>query len=269
MMNSTFVSQLHPQATGYPNTADEACRPDSARKHVSWIAQSTSIRRRPPTEQTYQEFQDAYVYFNRRLFDATLPDCLITMQRHGRSYGYFCHGRFVNSKQRTERTDEIALNPSFFVARTETGVLSTLVHEMSHLWQLHFGKHPRTGYHNRQWADRMIALGLYPSNSGQPGGAETGYSMTHYLVEDGPFDLACRELLLSGFQFSWLDDRQFAGALQPTTTRAQPGRADCSNRWKYTCPSCGLNAWAKPQAALVCGVCIGKGIVVMAPNRSM
>jgi hypothetical protein len=24
---------------------------------------------------------------------------------------------------------------------------------------------------------------------------------------------------------------------------------------KYTCPTCGQNAWAKPEASLVCGDC--------------
>jgi hypothetical protein len=30
--------------------------------------------------------------------------------------------------------------------------LSTLVHEMAHLQQNHFGKSSRTGYHNKEWA---------------------------------------------------------------------------------------------------------------------
>jgi transcription elongation factor Elf1 len=28
-----------------------------------------------------------------------------------------------------------------------------------------------------------------------------------------------------------------------------------ASKTKYTCPSCGLNAWAKPDAPLVCGDC--------------
>jgi len=28
-----------------------------------------------------------------------------------------------------------------------------------------------------------------------------------------------------------------------------------ASKTKYTCPGCGLNAWAKPEAPLVCGTC--------------
>lgn len=231
-----------------------------------WIAQSTSeVPYRPPTEQTYREFQDAYTYLNAKLF-GTLPNCLITMQRHARSFGYFCHNRFVNSREPNRHTDEIALNPSYFASRTERGVLSTLVHEMAHLWQFHYGKRPRSGYHNRQWADRMIALGLYPSDTGRPGGKETGYHMTHYIVEDGPFDIACRELTAAGFRLSWLENDGMFGSQPPVTTKLVAGRTDSSNRWKYTCPKCGLNAWAKPGVSLACGVCTPRPTVLMAPN---
>jgi hypothetical protein len=142
----------------------------------------------PPTVATYNEFQEAYSYFNESLFDRTLPDCLITLAHQAGSYGYFRCEPFVNRDG--ERTDEISLNPRFFASRTDRGVLSTLVHEMAHLEQSHFGKPGRTGYHNRQWANKMIHLGLYPSNTGQPGGRETGYSMTHYIVAEDCFPAA-------------------------------------------------------------------------------
>jgi len=29
-----------------------------------------------------------------------------------------------------------------------------------------------------------------------------------------------------------------------------------SSKTKYTCPACGLNAWAKPEAKLICGECV-------------
>jgi hypothetical protein len=28
---------------------------------------------------------------------------------------------------------------------------------------------------------------------------------------------------------------------------------------KFTCPTCGQNAWAKPTAQFLCGVCFGDG----------
>jgi predicted SprT family Zn-dependent metalloprotease len=46
---------------------------------------------------------------------------------------------------------ELALNPDEFIGRTDEMILSTLVHEMCHVWQQTYGKSPRRGYHDRQW----------------------------------------------------------------------------------------------------------------------
>lgn len=135
-------------------------------------------------------------------------------------------------------------------------MLSTLVHEMAHLEQFHFGSPGRRGYHNRQWADAMIGLGLYPSDTGQPGGGETGYSMSHYIVESGRFDTACTRLLSGGFHFSWIEEAVLGGDHAPPTAPAIAGLTDGSRRWKYTCPQCRNNAWAKPLMRLICGDCL-------------
>src|SRR5947209_20129451 len=103
-----------------------------------------------PTTQTYTSLTSAYEFFNRELFGGTLPPCLITMQRHKGAYGYFSGERFANTSDPTDITDEIALNPSHFATRKPEEVLSTLVHEMVHLWQYHFGKRPSSGYHDKQ-----------------------------------------------------------------------------------------------------------------------
>jgi predicted SprT family Zn-dependent metalloprotease len=207
-----------------------------------------------PTKEMYDNLQSAYAYFNKELFETSLPNCLITLQRHAGSLGYFRCRPFVS--RNGERTDEISLNPKFFLSRTDRGVLSTLVHEMAHLQQYHLGRPGRAGYHNRQWADRMITLGLYPSHTGEPGGSETGYSMTHYIVELGRFDVACGALLSQGFQFSWVEEPAEFRDLAPITAGAVAGVQDSSNRWKYTCPSCGNNAWGKPAMDLICGSCL-------------
>ncbi len=98
--------------------------------------------------------------------------------------------------------DEIAMNPVYFSIRTIKATLSTLVHEMVHQWQFHFGKAGRRGYHNKEWAALMERVGLMPSDTGQPGGRKVGQSMTHYIITGGAFDRACDELLTRNFQLS-------------------------------------------------------------------
>jgi SprT-like family len=64
------------------------------------------------------------------------------MQRHKGAFGFFSGERFANASDPKEITDEIVLNPVHFATRKPDEVLSTLVHEMVHLWQHHFGEQP-------------------------------------------------------------------------------------------------------------------------------
>jgi hypothetical protein len=210
-----------------------------------------------PTKETYDQFQEAYSYFNRALFDGELPNCLITLQRSRRSYGYFCGDRFGRTDGLV--TDEIALNPRYFHVRPVDQVLSTLVHEMTHLWQHHRGKPGRGSYHNREWAARMKAIGLYPSSTGKEGGQETGDCVSHYIAPGGPFEVAAQELLMSGFAITWTEkppeatEAPIEGAEGPEGPGQELKKPKSGKRVKYTCPVCRLNAWARHRIQLVCG----------------
>ncbi|NIE78371.1 SprT family zinc-dependent metalloprotease [Pantoea sp. Ap-967] len=225
-----------------------------------------------PTTQAYAELQAAYVHYNNALFDGKLPFCLITMQREKRTYGYFSSRRFGNKHDKT-MTDEIAMNPSYFGVVPLLEILQTLVHEMAHLWQFHFGEPGRRGYHNKEWAEKMEAIGLMPSSTGKPGGKKTGEKMADYAIDGGPFMQATDVLLGTDFRISWFDrhppagtevaaifgeaggggdddddgDDMGGGMLEPVA----PGNK--SNRDKYRCPNCGAQAWGKPGLKLLCG----------------
>ncbi len=193
---------------------------------------------------TYTSLDAAYDHFNRELFGGQLPPCLITMQRHKGAYGYFSGERFARLDGE-EVTDEIALNPATFGRRTPTDILSTLAHEMVHLWQHHFGKPSRASYHNKEWAAKMREIGLVPSHTGQPGGKETGQQMTHYIDAGGRFEAACTAYLATGAAILYHDR---AGEDEVRKKKA-------ASKTKYTCPACGTNAWAKPSTNLICGDC--------------
>jgi hypothetical protein len=128
-----------------------------------------------------------------------------------------------------------------FGYRSDKDILSTLVHEMCHCFQQHFGTPPRRGYHSREWAAQMISIGLMPSDTGEPGGKQTGQGMSHYIIEGGPFDRAAEALLASGFCLNW----QSAAAV------AQAGKgAKERSKTKYSCPSCGQNTWGQARLRL-------------------
>jgi len=157
-----------------------------------------------PTKETYDELQQAYDFFNERIFDNSLPGCLITLQREKRTYGYYSPKRFVG-RDNGEQVDEIAMNPRYFSIRTIKESLSTLVHEMCHQKQEHFGTPGRKGYHNKEFAFYMESIGLMPSDTGEVGGRKVGQSMTHYIIINGLFDKACTELITTQFRLSWMD----------------------------------------------------------------
>jgi predicted SprT family Zn-dependent metalloprotease len=198
-----------------------------------------------PTNQTYPGLERAYRHFNARLFAGKLPPCLITMTRQKGALGYFSGNRFAAYTDAATVTDEIALNPSHFAERSPAAILSTLVHEMVHLWQHHFGKPSRATYHNSEWAATMVKVGLIPTDTGDAEGKMTGQKMTHIIEPGGRFDRACAAFLKNGDPMLYQDR-----AGDPVKARKK-----AASKTKYTCPACELNAWAKPEANLRCGDC--------------
>lgn len=162
-------------------------------------SKNTSI----PTREIYRELQQGYDFFNEKLFDGELPACLLTLQREKSTFGYYSALRFGNLQG--GYTDEIAMNPTYFAAVPLLETMQTMVHEMCHLWQHHFGTPGRMRYHNDEWANKMESIGLMPSSTGQPGGRRTGDRMADYAIEGGRFLEAATQLVTQDFQISWYD----------------------------------------------------------------
>lgn len=199
-----------------------------------------------PTTETYRHLRHAYDHFNRALFDGELPPCLITVQRKKQTLGYFWERRF-ESFDGLIITDEIALNPEHFFERGDEDTLSTLVHEMVHLWQHHHGKVSRPGYHNAQWAETMVKIGLIPTATGKIGGKQTGQRMTHVIEPGGRFERACNELIAKGFVVAFVE--QGARKASPLAVQKR------ASKTRFSCTTCSQLAWAKADSALICGHC--------------
>ena len=198
-----------------------------------------------PTERNYDDLQRAYDFFNAELFGGELPYCLITLQRKSKAYGFFWGERFGTSDG-SEIVDEIALNPSHFKKRTTEAVLSTLVHEMVHLWQHHFGK-PSPAHHNLDCAAKMESVGLVPSTTGAPGGKRIGQQCSHYIDPAGPFAAVCADLVDDGFTIPYVE------RINDTVENAK--KRSRQSKTKFECPECGAKAWGKPDLSIVCGPC--------------
>jgi predicted SprT family Zn-dependent metalloprotease len=168
---------------------------------------------------------------------------MLNFSRKAQTRGFYCPDLWRNGAKE-EAVAELSLNPDV-LDRPPRDALSTLVHEMCHHWQFSFGRPSRRGYHNKEWAGKMVEIGLHPSDTGEPGGATVGQRMTHYIIDGGPFDRSFSamppEILLP-----WTS----AASLEATKKKRQARK-----KTPYTCPVCEAKVWGKPQLSIICGEC--------------
>jgi SprT-like family len=191
------------------------------------------------TMMEYGGLQAAFDFLNAKLFGGKLPDAFIIYSRKPRMLGHFAEDRY-SGRVGEFKKPEIALNPDAFIGQTDERIVSTLTHEMKHLEQYRFGKPSARGYHNKQWAAAMKAIGLMPSNTGAVGGKETGQQMDHYIVPGGPYQLAFAELAATGWKLN----------LQSTIHAGGTKKVD-ESKTKFTCPVCGWIVRGKPDTVVV------------------
>lgn len=208
---------------------------------------STKARRAPrartPTGEQFSAYEGAFDYFNKALFAGTLLPLMLNFSRKAQSKGFYCPGMWHRGMKETA-VAELSLNPDV-LDRPARDALSTLVHEMSHHWQFCFGKPSRRGYHNKEWAAKMIEIGLHPSDTGEPGGDTVGQHMTHYIVEGGAFDRAF-SAIPQHILLPWTS----AGSLERAKKKRQ-----ARQKTSYACPVCEAKVWGKPGLSLICGEC--------------
>lgn len=191
----------------------------------------------------YSGLQEAFDHFNRELFGGGLPDCFIAYARKPRMLGHYHPERYSGRVGKLDR-GEVALNPDHFLGRSDEEICSTIVHEQCHVWQKHYGKPAAKGYHNKEWASAMKAVGLQPSNTGGVGGKETGSQMSHYILPDGLFAQSFARLAAKGWHL------HLQSAPQPGPTAGVR-----KSKTKFSCLGCGQNCWGKPDLLVSCHPC--------------
>ena len=227
-----------------------------------------------PTTAQFQAFQNAYAYFNQVLFHYELPPVILNLSRKSKAMGFVAPNRWIKvdrsktvdlNKPETIGTSsgvemhELSINPEILLL-SPIDVYSTLVHEQCHVWQFHCGKPSRNGYHNKEWARKMMEVGLMPSSSGKTGGAITGQQMSDYPIEEGVF-LKALKAMPPSYKLPFVSieaKHKYAQLSNDTknpseTTPATPPKP--KNKVKYSCPGCKTNIWGKPNLNVICGDC--------------
>lgn len=197
-----------------------------------------------PTKEQFDAYQASFGYFNERLFQNRLPEIILNFSRRAKAYGFFAPDRWTTQGDSPVVTHEISLNPTL-MERDPKELYSTLVHEMCHLEHHEHGEHlSKKGYHNKEWGGMMKAVGLYPSSTGLKDGPETGFRMTHYIVEDGLFERSFKDMPQS-FLLPWKGTNELS-----KSTPVQKKRA------KYHCAACDFNVFSSKDGLLIkCGTC--------------
>jgi hypothetical protein len=217
-----------------------------------------------PTGNQYGALRLVYDHFNQELFEGQLADCMLTFTRKRNTHGFLAPYRWSTHDSQEFAIHEISLSV-YTIGRPLIEVLSTLVHEMAHLWQFDFGTPSRGGYHNKEWANKMEELGLMPSANGKPSGKRTGQNMTHYIIPDGAYVQAFKamppEYLIPFTSIeSFLTNKQEQEPNEPQGMgeRGAPsgGARSSSSRkkTKYLC-SCNYSVYGKPGLTMTCNVC--------------
>ena len=235
--------------------------------------------------QDYVTLSDCYDLLNESLFGGKLRGCVLTFEDRGQHFGYYRERGFIG-RDGGERRDEICLNPRHFLANTgDLELLQTLVHEQVHQWQFQFGRPSLRTYHNREWAEKMLSIGLVPSDTGRPGGRMTGQKMADYPDESGKFMRIARELLETKTLVRWYKEgvairraeeyaampaaevppvvAVLAASMSAETgadgTEARPKPPSAASKVSYQCSGCKARAWGKPGLSLICGKCFDVG----------
>lgn len=192
-----------------------------------------------PTETQFAAYQQMFTYFNRRLFENSLSNCMLSFSRRRIS----SHTLFTSGQWREETgsaTPEISLNFKQLNKGQPLEVMAMLVTQMVHLWQEQYGQPSRKGYYNREWAKKMEEIGLIPSSTGLPGGNRIGQGIKYYIEVNGPFEQVFRGMPID-----------FLLPFRPEAFKGKI-RGGFSVKEMYRCIGCGTKVWGKSGLGIMC-----------------
>jgi len=184
------------------------------------------MKKLEPTMNQFQAYQGLFNYFNKHLFESKLPQVILNFSRKAKTYGFFAPKRWSSGRWSRH---EISVNPESLM-RPAIETCATLVHEMCHLWQQEFGSPSRTGYHNKEWAAKMLEVGLNPDNGK---GGVTGQSVSHNISAVGKFRNKFNPMP---------SHMKLPFHCLPEPDNKKKAKAKVT----YECIECGTKAWGKP-----------------------
>lgn len=204
---------------------------------------------RSASEKLWESWHGLFDFFNDQLFDSSLDRDRVILncsRSSGRGTLGFYMGFLAENKGAwieqggQEQKAEISMNPSKMAKYGPEETMATFVHELCHFWQDLHGNPGKRGYHNKEWADKMLEVGLKPINNKDPS-KMTGMSMHHSIMEDGRFAQVIKDLP-EELKLPFLG-----------LATAKPAAKTGYEKW--FCPQCKQICRAKASAQLACMPC--------------
>lgn len=216
-----------------------------------------------PTSKFYGLFQYLFDHYNQTLFHGEIKDCVIVVTRQKKVFGHYSPKKWFNAED--FETDELALNPSMFIKFPLIEICQTIVHEMCHGWQYHYGNPPKNVYHNKEFSRKMQEVGLMPSRTGKAGGKDVGQKMADYPIKGGRF-LQETEILMNSDVFAGLylevnpqivdllnDESPIYDQIKDLIATHMVAPTSAPTKSKYSCDCC--NVWGSPNLDIACNRC--------------
>jgi len=197
---------------------------------------------------------NAFEYLNEELFDNELPMVKLSLTRNPRvKKGHFAENAWVD--EAGVEWHEIAINAQWYAEVQDWRLaMTTMVHEMGHLEQCARGNAGRESYHNRQYVDRMRAMGV-DSLDMEGNRVSSGDRVSSSLIVGGKLEgvlLVMPEEYIFPYLPKLMPDDP---PQEPRTAGPAPEPKKRGVKTKYTCAKCGLNMWGKPESRIACLDC--------------
>lgn len=190
-----------------------------------------------------------YRQLNADKFDGELETPIITIQSTPRAYGHVTCGKVWKRKE--ESAYELNIGAGTLDRPIES-VVSTLLHEMVHIYHLQNGIQDCSRgntYHNKKFKAKAESVGLVIDHDPRIGFSITSPSMEliNYICDNGWTDI-----LINRTEYSRLPITGVGGKSGNPDT--EPTKRPSSTR-KYICPCCGMSVRATRDVRIKCVDC--------------
>lgn len=247
-----------------------------------------------PSPIQVNSFQWLYDHFNEELFNSSLPDVMLNFSRRKGMVSFFKAKEWYDYEEdehgeemMRDEYGEISLNPDK-LDKEPLVTCSYIVREMVHVWQSLYGVPSKCkGYHNKEWANEMMRVGLTPVSQDKPG-KQTGMKVFHTIEFDGKYStvfskipprkylpfkttVPIREELKAQMILESINKKREEEGEEPleeliefeernglviNMAGIEEKRHDnAKNKFTYQCPGCHTKVWGKDGIDLICGAC--------------